>query len=247
MRKLSGKFHFLLRFCTSNWRHMQVQLSEKKRLCSLVFVILMGLVMLGDFIRAFHVLTRMHSSRMHTAHSFTVCHTRPPHACNPSLPRMSPTIHTLCHTSSLPHILPATHAPYLPRMPPTTHSTLPCHAHPVPCIPHAMHAPCHACPPATHTPCTACPYTMQTPCHAHPLPVDRILSWHTLLKMLPCHNFVAGGNKIYHVGIIVNYVFRYIWSFVLYLYQMMFVNVKLDVGNRGLYFKVSDITNLVSF
>ena len=56
-----------------------------------------------------------------------------------------------------------------PRMPP-----LPCMPPPPrPCMP-----PGHACPPATHAP--------------HPCGQNK---WHTLLKILPCRNFVAGGNN----------------------------------------------------
>ena len=85
----------------------------------------------------------------------------------------------------------------------------PCHA-----CPPAMHAPlprmppCHACPPAmhvslaTHTPCHACSTAMYAPLpHTHPPPCHAWSpcgqnSWHTLLKILPCPNFVAGGNKV---------------------------------------------------
>ena len=46
--------------------------------------------------------------------------------------------------------------------PPAMHT--PCHAHPLPHIPHATHAP------ATHAPHHACPLAMHAPCHAQPLP-----------------------------------------------------------------------------
>ena len=54
------------------------------------------------------------------------------------LPCMPPP-HTPCHAWPLPCMRP-----------PTTHD-------PLPCMPSAMHAPCHACPPATHDPlpCTS--------------------------------------------------------------------------------------------
>ena len=148
---------------------MQVQLSEKKRLCSLVFVILMGLVMLGDFIRAFHVLTRMHSSRMHTAHSFTVCHTRPPPCMQPF-----PATHVPHHPHPLPHILPATHPP-CHTCPPTSHACppphiqpspamhTPCHVYPMPCMPPVMHAPLPHTPPALHAPTPCKPPAMHIP------------------------------------------------------------------------------------
>ena len=63
-----------------------------------------------------------------------------------------------------------------------------------PCTPPATHAPCHAHPLATHAPlphtlpCHTCP-----PCHACPHLCGQN-SRHTLLKILPCPNFVAGGN-----------------------------------------------------
>ena len=64
------------------------------------------------------LLTRIHSSRMHTAH----CNCRfSCHACPPAM--------------HAPH-----HACPLPCMPPAMHA-LPCHAHPPPQTP-----PCHACP-----------------------------------------------------------------------------------------------------
>ena len=121
---------------------------------------------------------------MHTACSLTVsrsiCHT-----CPPAMPPASP----------LPCTPPAMHAPY--------HACPPSHAHPH-----------HACPPATHAP------TMHTPCHTHYHPPPHMPppqphmpplphmpptamhtpprgqnSWHTRLKILPCPNIVAGGNK----------------------------------------------------
>ena len=117
---------------------------------------------------------------------------------------------------------PATHAP-LPCMPPAMHAPLPCmpclpcmcpcHACPLPCMPS-----CHACPPAAmHAPCHTCPLpcmppqlsrmppAMYTPYHAHPLPCMPPAmhaphcgqnSWHTLLKILPCPHFIAGGKNL---------------------------------------------------
>ena len=117
---------------------------------------------------------------MRTTHSLTVCHACP----------------SATHTR-LSHMPPPMHAP-LPQMP------LP------------WHTPCHACPSATHTPCQACPPPpymppphmppMHTPWHAYPhhhacppamhAPSPRGQnSWHMLLKILPCPNFVAGGKN----------------------------------------------------
>ena len=92
--------------------------------------------------------------------------------------------------------------------PPATH-TPPCHTCPLPCMPPAMHAPrhicptCHACPPATHATLPCMPPCHISPCHGcppkTPLPVGQN-SPHTLLKYLPCPNFVAGGNKRHFLG-----------------------------------------------
>ena len=119
--------------------------------------------------------------------------------------------HTPCHAHPLPHTHPC-HAHPLPCMPPmhtpATHIPLPCmppppamdaplphmppyHACPLPCMPlhhththiPTMHAPHHTCPSSMHTP----PPHMPPPCEQN--------SWHTLLKILPCPNFVAGGKK----------------------------------------------------
>ena len=92
--------------------------------------------------------------------------------------------------------------------PPTTHT--PCHAHPPPCMPPAMHAPhpCHACPlpcmpPSTHTPCHAralpcspstlhsCPPATHAPHPLLPLPCTHPTT-HTPHPLLPhtpptCH------------------------------------------------------------
>ena len=110
-------------------------------------------------------------------------------------------------------ILP-THWPYLVKIchtcPPTMHAPPP-----LPCM-----LPCHACPPAMHaptmhvplpcTPCHVCPPPHTPPHHACPLPAMHAPytcppamhtplcgqnSWHMLLKILPCPNFVVGGNK----------------------------------------------------
>ena len=140
----------------------------------------------------------MHSSRMRTASSLTVSHSIchaclntthvPPvmHAslpCTPPLATHTPMPHTCppaMHTP-LPCTPPAMHA-LLPCMPPAMHIPMP-HTHPLPCIP-----PCHA-----SAPCHAHPLPCMPPCHACPPPVDRILD--TLLKILLCPNFVAGGNE----------------------------------------------------
>ena len=119
-------------------------------------------------------------------------HTPPPH---------TPPCHACPHACHL-------HACHLLCTPPATHP-LPCmphpfcHAHPLPCMPPAIHAPLpcmpprHACPHHTHThPWT--PPATHTPCHACPPPPGQN-SWHTLLKILPCPNFIAGGNnQIYY-------------------------------------------------
>ena len=120
-----------------------------------------------------HYQTRMHSSRMHTACSFTVshsiCHTCTPCHAQP-LPCMPP-----CHACPLP-CMPSCHAPLPhtpPCMPPAMYAPLPCmppcHSYP-PAMhaPSATHAPHHACPPTMHAPCRACPPTTHTPCNAHP-------------------------------------------------------------------------------
>ena len=101
-------------------------------------------------------------------------------------------------------VFPAMHAP--------CHACPPRHTHPLLCMPPTMHAP-----PATHTPCFACPplcipplpcmlpatHTFLScmppvphmpPCHACPHPCGQN-SRHTLVKILPCRNFVAGGNN----------------------------------------------------
>ena len=103
--------------------------------------------------------SRMHSSRMCTTRSLTVCHACPPLPCMPPN-QACPT----CHACPLPYTPPAMHAPQ-PSMP-----HLPCMPPP------AMHAPHHTCPPAMHAslphmpPCYTCPL----PCMSPP-PVDRIL------------------------------------------------------------------------
>ena len=77
-----------------------------------------------------------------------------------------------------------------------------CHACPLPCMPPAIHAPCHTCPclhaptipPAIHAPtmhalCHACPLPHMPPCHAHshchacPLWTGRCLWKHNLRKL----------------------------------------------------------------
>ena len=121
------------------------------------------------------------------------------HAC--PLPCMPP-----CHACPLP-CTPPCHACHLPWM-------LPYHACPVGCEPlthwpylvlggvHATHAtPHHTHPPVMHAPCHACPLpcmppAMHAPCHTSPPSPRRQNSWHTLLKILPYLNFVAGGKNV---------------------------------------------------
>ena len=70
------------------------------------------------------------------------------------------------HTNPMPCIPPLSCMPPTTHAPPAMHATPPCHAHPLPCTP-----------PATHAPLLCGQNT-----------------WHTLLKILPCPNFVAGGK-----------------------------------------------------
>ena len=56
------------------------------------------------------------------------------------------------------------------------------------------HAPPLCMPPTTHTPCHACTPPCMPPCHACPHPCGQN-SGHTLVKILPCRNFVAGSNN----------------------------------------------------
>ena len=106
------------------------------------------------------------------------------HACPPTMHPPPATTHTpgnhacplaTTHTPKKPHMLPHNHAcpPATTQPPPPPQHACPWQA----CTPPAtMHAPpgYHACP--------ACP-----PCGQN--------SWHTLLKILPCPNFVAGGKN----------------------------------------------------
>ena len=105
--------------------------------------------------------------------------------------------HAPCHTCP-----PATHAP------PATHTPLPCmlpcHACPLPHMPPlpTMHASplCMPLPRMSQLPlpCMPPPHTppaMHAPPRLHMPPPCGQNSWHTLLKILPCPNFVAGGNK----------------------------------------------------
>ena len=180
-------------------------ISHLQSLCQLVLPNTMcSLVMdnCKNVIANFLFQTRMHSSRMPTAHSLTVsCSNQRWGVCIPhmlpamhtALPCMSPAMHaphhacppathTPNHTHTLPCTPPATHAP-------TTHA--PCHACPhhtcpLPCTSPAMHAPHHACPlscmpPTTHTPCHTCP-----PCHACPT------LWTYTCKNITFANFVCG-------------------------------------------------------
>ena len=68
---------------------------------------------------------------------------------------------------------------------------------PLPCMPDAMHSPfqprlfaMHALP-ATYAPCHPCPPAMHAPRGQN--------SWHTLLKILSCANFVPGGKYAFMV------------------------------------------------
>ena len=110
--------------------------------------------------------TRMHSSWMRTARSFTVSRRIPQRGACPATPPH--------------HAPPATYAP--------CHAPLPCHACPhamhTPCkhMPSAMHAPCHTHLCVMHDPCQGfpLPYTPPTthaPCHARP-PVNRMTDRH---------------------------------------------------------------------
>ena len=78
-------------------------------------------LLFGQLLLGIKSLTRMHSSRMHTAHSLTVCHGR-----------------SIClGDSPPPHTPPATHTPrhaHPPCMPPAMHA-------PLPCTPPSMHTP----------------------------------------------------------------------------------------------------------
>ena len=97
-----------------------------------------------------------------------------PLPCMPPCHAYPPAIYAFnfkkCHTCLPPGMRPTTHSPY--------------HACPQSCMPPIMHAPHHSCP----LPC----YPL---CHASPPPRWQN-SWHTLVKILPCHNFVAGGNEV---------------------------------------------------
>ena len=145
------------------------------------------------------VITRMHSSRMRTAHSLTVfCHilcTPPPaimhtphnHTWNPPQPCMPPSNHTPHDNHTCPpqpHIPPAvTHAPQQPHMPPHNHACPPCnHACPLqPCMPPAtMYTPT-----AMHTP--------RQPCMP-PSPVDRMT--HTCKNITLSQTSFAGGKNV---------------------------------------------------
>ena len=135
---------------------------------------------------------------MHTAHCncHFSCHTCPSPAIHASLPQ--PPRHTCSPCHACP---PAIHAP-MPCMPPyhtcppATHIPLP---HMLPChaCPPAMHASCHVYPPATHAPLPHTPPATHAPLPCwHACPPCGQNSWHTLVKTLPCLNFVAGGKKI---------------------------------------------------
>ena len=129
--------------------------------------------------------TRMHSSRMRTAHSLTVSCSicqggacmacMPPyHTCPPS--HMPPAMHATHYACSLPsmHTTTLPHTPPCHAHHPSATNATPCHPCPptMPPLPHmlppAMHTPCHVCPPATHAP---------------PLRTDRHLWKHDLCKL----------------------------------------------------------------
>ena len=123
-------------------------------------------------------------------------------------------MHAPCHACPLPRMHhPAIHAPQ-PRMAPTIHTTLPCMPPPCTCHP-AMHAPTTHAPPAIHGLCHAPPPHIEStpyPPHAHMPPITHVAchactppamhthpyeqnDWQTPVKILPCSNFIAGGNK----------------------------------------------------
>ena len=98
----------------------------------------------------------------------------------------------------LPCMPPAMHAPCHACPAPPCH-TCPSHACRLPCTPPGLYAPNHAWPP-----CHACPLPYRLPHHVYPpamhaplpgMPLHGQNSWHTLLKILPCPNFVAGGKN----------------------------------------------------
>ena len=121
--------------------------------------------------------TRMHFSRMRTAHSLTIYRSicwgevcMSCHAC------------PLPHTPPLPCIPTTMHAPYHACLPPCMSPCHACphhHAHPLPCT---LHPPCQACPPAMHTypPHHACP-----PATHYPLPMHAPYYAHTCLPCKP--------------------------------------------------------------
>ena len=175
----------------------------------------------SNFCTHLHLHTRMHSSRMRTACSLTISRSiyqgrgHACHACTPP-PHMPPAMHVPCHACPPCHTyplpcMPPPHMPPCHACPPAMHT--PCHACPPPCtpchvplLPHTppMHAPLGMHVPTTHTtPATHAPLPHIPCCHAHPPamhapPHCGQNSWHTLLKILPCPNFVAGGKKHLH-------------------------------------------------
>ena len=120
------------------------------------------------FVIVFILVTRMHSSRMHTACSviispyLIISHACPPrHTCLPSS-CMPPTMHTPQQPCLPPATMPApsnhAHPPQQPCMSPGNHARPPTtmHAPWQPCMPPSNHTPPsnHACPPfcgQTHT------------------------------------------------------------------------------------------------
>ena len=120
---------------------------------------------------------------MRTARSLTIsrsiCHAHPL------------ATHAPCHTP-LPCRIPTTHAP--PPHVPSCHACPPAMCAPLPGMSPAMQVPHHAgptphMPPAMHKPPSwSPPPAMHTPSSGQN-------SWHTLLKILPCPNFVAGSKN----------------------------------------------------
>ena len=54
-------------------------------------------------------------------------------------------------------------------------------------------------------------------------------------------------HKIGNIGIIANFVFPYIGSFLPYLQHMMLVNMKLEIHVIGLQFKVANVIGPIPF
>ena len=101
---------------------------------------------------------------------------------------------TRCNGHFSCYACPTYHTPPLPCMPPATHAPssmhAPHHTHPLPgtpplpCMPMP---PCHTCPPATHAPLP----------HMPPAAPPGQNSSHTLVKTLPCRNFIATHGRLF--------------------------------------------------